>query len=289
MNTVGKILVILNLLFALAVGGFLVVDFATRTNWKAAYDKLQKEMEIAGLNQKAGVLTLSQLSKQAKDIQQARDKAEQDWNLERTMLKTERDTYKGQLEDEKDKAKAADLNHQKVLGELDAVKGELKNQQLVIQKREKYILDMEDQVRKFRGEAVAFENMFKSSQSRNESLLNLYQDLQRQMNQMKAGPAAGTKDPNAPNPPTVYVKGVVEKVHATDRKLVQISVGTDHGLKLHNTLEVYRMSPTPQYLGMIRIVETDHRQALGRYISTGLSTPRNLQEGDIVASSLGSQ
>ena len=32
MNTVGKILVVLNLVFALAAGAFMVLDFATRTN-----------------------------------------------------------------------------------------------------------------------------------------------------------------------------------------------------------------------------------------------------------------
>ena len=289
MNTVGKILVILNLLFAVAVGGFLVVDFATRQNWKLAYDKLKGEMEVANLNYGAGRQTLAQLNKQTKDLQTARDKAEQDLNEERKLLNSQIETLKLQIEDEKDKAKSADLKHQLVLGELDKLKGEVKNQQLVIAKREKYILDMEEQVRKFRGDAVAFENMFKSSQARNDFLMGRLQEVERQINQMKAGPAvAGVKDANAPNPPQVFVKGIVEKVHSNDRKLVQISVGTDHGLKLHNTLEVYRMNPRPEYLGTIRIVETDSRNAVGRLMA-GVGTPKTLQEGDIVASSLSAQ
>ena len=49
MNTIGKILVVLNLVFALLVGGFLVIDFATRSNWKKEYEKLQSEMVVAGI------------------------------------------------------------------------------------------------------------------------------------------------------------------------------------------------------------------------------------------------
>ena len=47
MNTIGKTLVILNLVFALVVGGFLVIDFATRNNWKTAYEALKREMDVA--------------------------------------------------------------------------------------------------------------------------------------------------------------------------------------------------------------------------------------------------
>ena len=45
MNTVGKILVILNFVFALVVGGFLAIDFATRTNWHKAYKALETEVK----------------------------------------------------------------------------------------------------------------------------------------------------------------------------------------------------------------------------------------------------
>jgi hypothetical protein len=46
MNTVGKILVILNFLFAVIVGAFLVVDFATRSNWQTEYKNLKAQHEV---------------------------------------------------------------------------------------------------------------------------------------------------------------------------------------------------------------------------------------------------
>ena len=50
MNTMGKILVIINFLFALVIGGFMVIDFARRTNWKAAFDNADAQLRIARNN-----------------------------------------------------------------------------------------------------------------------------------------------------------------------------------------------------------------------------------------------
>src|SRR4051812_300787 len=41
MTAFGKILIFLNLVFALLVGGLIGMVYLTRTNWKVAYDKLQ--------------------------------------------------------------------------------------------------------------------------------------------------------------------------------------------------------------------------------------------------------
>src|SRR4051812_26731486 len=46
MNTIGKILVILNFLFAIIVGVFLVIDVGLRTQWKDAYFALEREMKV---------------------------------------------------------------------------------------------------------------------------------------------------------------------------------------------------------------------------------------------------
>src|SRR5205823_4413557 len=50
MTIVGKILTILVFLMSLATGAFFVIDYTTRTNWKAAYETLQREMVVANTN-----------------------------------------------------------------------------------------------------------------------------------------------------------------------------------------------------------------------------------------------
>src|SRR4051812_49305756 len=89
MNTVGKTLVILNFLFAVIVGAFLVVDFVARANWKTAYDELKKDMVVAASSRdtyaddsgslRAQIKTLNlDIEKQRNDLldQEARAKVE---------------------------------------------------------------------------------------------------------------------------------------------------------------------------------------------------------------------
>ena len=63
-----------------------------------------------------------------------------------------------------------------------------------------------------------------------------------------------------------------------------ISIGTDHGINVGNTLEVFRIKPEPKYLGTIRIVDAQAHQAVGRLTAA----PRYgaLAKGDIVASKI---
>ncbi len=99
------------------------------------------------------------------------------------------------------------------------------------------------------------------------------------------GPRIETRYNDA-NPPNTMVKGKIEKVDPKDSSLVQISVGTDHGVNKNNTMEVFRTSPTPKYLGMVRIVDASPHHAVGRLIvPAGLSRPQ-LREGDLVWSRL---
>ena len=102
----------------------------------------------------------------------------------------------------------------------------------------------------------------------------------------KGSDGSTSKDPNGLNPPTAYVKGTILKIHADDKTLVEISIGSDHGVVKNNTLEVYRLQPRPEYLGTIRIVDARHQNSVGRLMRAGTSTVRQLQEGDIVASSI---
>ena len=88
-----------------------------------------------------------------------------------------------------------------------------------------------------------------------------------------------------PNPPAASVKGRITKIDKTDRTLVTISIGSDEGISTNNTLEVYRLQPTPQYLGRLLIRETRNHEAVGQLMKSSVQAGP-LQEGDQVASSL---
>lgn len=288
MNTIGKILVILNLIFALVVGGFLVIDFATRTNWKVAYDKMKNEMEIARLNTDVSGRTMRDLSNIGKQ-----DKAESEVLKvklvdQEKIAKAKEDMLLGQIDEANDKAKQAELKKQEYLTEKEKLKEEVKGLAATVQERENVILALQAETKKSRNEAVAQENTAKAMQSRNESLLIQIQELQRKiaLDSAGAGGANALRDPSAPNPPPTYVKGKIERVHPEDRRLVEISVGTDQGINKDHTLEVYRMSPKAEYLGMIRIKDATQHKAVGQLVRTGSSSRGALQIGDTVASTL---
>ncbi len=290
MNTIGKILVILNLVFALLVGGFLVIDFSTRTNWKASYELLKQQMEIARANSDVAGKTTQGLVTQFKRSEAEKEELKQKLVDQETVAAARFDSQKRLTDEQIEKAKDADLNAQKAIAEKERLKEEVKGLNATLAKRDTTILAIQDDNRKLRIDAVAKEQLAQATQSRNESLLNQLQEANRKLMLRDAGVGSDkslTKDPNAPNPPSTYVKGKVERVDPTDRSVVQISLGTDQGINKSHTLLVYRLVPEPQYLGMIRIVDAKEHIAVGQLIRNNVTGNRiPLREGDIVASSL---
>lgn len=289
MNIVGKTLVIINLLFALATGGFLVVDFATRTNWKKAYELLEEETKVARANYNTLVATAANADKKEKDMAKLLEDTNKKVNDLETEKKALQDTWMIKLDEAKTSAKDADLKHQQAAAEADRLKQEAKDLNDTIKKRDKFILEIQDEKARYLGEAKANEQKARSTQDRNEALLAEITRLQQKIAEVDAGAGGDKKprDPSQPNPPPVYVKGVIERIDPKDRTLVQITLGTDQGVNVNHTLEVFRFNPQPKYLGTIRIVEAFHHKAIARVVRGNLVEGRPpLQEGDRVASSL---
>src|SRR5262249_8811794 len=74
------------------------------------------------------------------------------------------------------------------------------------------------------------------------------------------------------------VRGEVRRVEG---KLVTLSVGSDTGLARGHTLEVFRLGAAPRYIGRVRIVEVEPKQAVGQ-VTGRLAVA--IQVGDKVAS-----
>jgi hypothetical protein len=145
-----------------------------------------------------------------------------------------------------------------------------------LKERETMVIELKAVVRKYKVIADESEIRAKFLQVHIETLLD---ELRGKKPALEA-----TRNPNDPNPPSVEMSSKIEKVEGT---LVQISLGTDHGLKENNTLFVYRLKPEPKYLGMIRIVDARHHISVGRLISVGKAEDRpTLNEGDLVTSKL---
>jgi hypothetical protein len=83
----------------------------------------------------------------------------------------------------------------------------------------------------------------------------------------KGGRSEEKPAPGGKNPPPQDIEGVVKKA---DGGLLLISLGSDTGLRVGHTLEVYRLDPRPQqsrYLGQVRVVEVQPTEAVCQQLS----------------------
>jgi hypothetical protein len=290
MNTVGKILVILNFVFAIIVGAFLVIDFASRSNVQADNTTLRRRNEIVTADRdtlmQENVENINKLK--AKDLQheeQSRKLRDQE-----DLAKAEKTGLENKLADKEREVETADAKLRKAVSDLEALKVAEADQKAIIKMREQTIIALQDDVNKYRTKAIANEQTANAFRDRNDQLLKEVQDLGQKLAVALAGPGAGglptVRNPNEPNPPSTFVKGKIQKVDAGG--LVQISLGTDQGVNKNNTLEVFRTQPEPKYLGMVRIVDANFNSSVGRLIVPAGATVRpQLREGDNAWSKLG--
>ncbi|MCI0380029.1 MAG: sigma-70 family RNA polymerase sigma factor [Gemmataceae bacterium] len=83
------------------------------------------------------------------------------------------------------------------------------------------------------------------------------------------------------NAPEAHVRGMVIRIDA-EKNLAEIDRGADHGLEIGHTLEVFRLQPRPEYLGVMKILQVMPQRAVGSMIK--LPSKKPLEIGDSVAS-----
>src|SRR4051794_25361171 len=110
MNTIGKILVILNLVFAVVVAGFLVIDFATRTNWKNAYEAMKREADVHKSNNNVSGKTITDSNNHANRMKAEAESAKQQLADQQTIFKSREENMQTSILDAVERAKNADLN-----------------------------------------------------------------------------------------------------------------------------------------------------------------------------------
>ena len=287
MNTVGKTLVILNFLFAVIVGGFLVVDFTTRSDWKAAYKSLNDQVTVLKADRDTAVDSMNPLINKNKELETKLENLKKDMDDQAVKAKADQLKFEGQLLDTKIELDDARLSLTKARTDVERLKVAEADLRGIVKEREAKILDLQDKNAKLGVAAIASEQKAVTAAERNQELLKQVQDLTAQMNQIKLAGATGqvpgitVKTGTTLNPPPTLVKGKIERVDPADKTLVEISLGTDQGVNKNNTLEVFRTSPEPKYLGVVRIVDANFNKSVGRLIvAPGTTVRPQLQVGD---------
>jgi len=287
MNTVGKTLVILNFVFALIVGGLLVFDVALRNQWKERYETLLREAKVLEVARQQDQKIMQKLTADLRGANIDKETTLQKMSDNDKLYEINERTLRDEKQDLENKLKNADLT----VAQAQKAKARLTQEVAVlygtIKDREFNIVKLEGDVKKYRIEAQNYESIARARQTQNENLLEQIRDLTRDLARIQSGVSPDSMvilDPTRPNPPAVKIDGKIERV---DGDLVQLSLGTDHGLNKNNTLDVYRMQPEAKYLGMIRIIDAKHQSSVGRIVQTGNVGFRPvLKQGDLVASKI---
>jgi Skp family chaperone for outer membrane proteins len=287
MTGLGKILVFMNLVFSLLAGILIIQVFATRTSWKSAYDKLSGFYTVS----EAHVKTLQDdvnAVKQAKDeeIKKQKDavaagKAEIDRltvlvDAGKNELATAREQYQQQRNNSTTSNEELQRRQQETAALMDR-----------INKASTTVAELQKTLKQTVDEKMQAVINFNSEHDRNVRLLDNFKQVSQKADLLEkklASLGASAKDVTiSRNPPPEDVEGVILD---TDAKtgLVTISIGSDSGINIGNTLEVFRIKPEPKYLGTIKILDSQAHQAVGRLTAPPRYGP--LAKGDIVATKI---
>jgi len=282
MTVLGKILVFVNLVFSVVVGGLVVVVFTARTNYAVA---LQAEKDQRKLDQgavQAKIREVDQLridlKKENTDLAGKLAKLEAELATQVAVNASIRDKIGSEVGDD---------------AKENAIKTAVKREVDVARAGEQAMKKrFEDAVEK--NTALVKENSrltqdTLTAQIEAKSLQERLDNLEKQYkyfvaNYAKNGGNSGGQvgAPGGPpkNPPAEKIEGQVVKMNAG---LLQLSAGSDAGLKVGHTLELFRLDPKPQYLGLVRITDIEAKVAVAVPVGKLLAEP---QAGDQFASQI---
>lgn len=283
MGVLGKILVFINLVFSLLTAGLIIVVFSTRTNWKEANSKLEQNVQIVRAAAKAEVDAADEKIRQ-------KDAEVKALEREKKVAESAKGDTEAKLKKAIDDANAWERTHQGILTNVDAVTQELTRRktevealQKLMSDRDKKISDIDLQMAKLRDEKVQFEIQYKSAKEKIASLMSTNESLVRENAQLKAQLGTSTSTPATPTTKTAPPEDVRGTVKRVQGDLATLSIGSDAGVNVNNVLQVYRQTPTPEYLGTVTILAVTPTEAVGR-----LAGPKRSQVkvSDEVASQL---
>src|SRR5262249_31956441 len=114
MNTMGKILVFIILLLSLATAGFHVIDAAVRTNWQAAYEKMEENAKAARANADAARSSYEALAKKYEALEDRQKKSAEFFDVKQKELQAKYDAKEAEY------LKQVELSEKASAGELAA-------------------------------------------------------------------------------------------------------------------------------------------------------------------------
>ncbi len=287
MTIPGKILVFANLVLACVTAWFIAMTFTKDVNWKEATDQYKRQYDVVVAD--AHSLHDNDLQRiKAKDAEKDQLQKQIDAaQMEKTNLTSQITSLKAtqtQLQDQKEQMQA---NLSSMQAQVARVQQQLAQMQQAVDKKSGELIALQKQMQDVRDEAVSKEIAYSQERKLNSKLRAENEQITQENARLKqngpAGNASSRVETFAAKPPPEDVDGVITDVE-THEGLVTLSIGSDNGLSRGQTMEVYRLSPKPEYVGMIRILQTHPHEAVAKAILPLRAGP--IRKGDQVAARL---
>jgi hypothetical protein len=260
MTALGKILVFVNLVFSLLTAGLIVMVYTTRTNWASAFAKQTATVGIlraqADAEFAAAEKTLKE--KEAEFQRVTREKQEQTTLL--TNAKNDLAAAQQQIAQLQTVSGSSDSVKQAQAEELKRRSDEVQKLTGLVTDREQKIHEIDQQMSKLRSERVAYQIQYESAKARNEELLKQIQAKDQELAQLRS-PGRGTATTQAVTPVPENFRGTIKAIQGD---LATITPGSDAGAAVGSELQVFRLSPKPEYLGTLLIRAVTPHEAVGQ-------------------------
>lgn len=264
MTIIGKLLVFMVLLLSLVWNGLVVNAYVTRSNWAAEAKKYQGKAVEAADSANAMRKLVDAEREAAEDAKRViREDRDQLYTRYAALEKQYADLNKA-YQDKLDAEKAIggtqnqlQANHKSLLEQVD-------NLTKLLQDKEKAITDMTLTTERSVAAKVKADLEAAAQQQRAERLYEQYQKLQEDFTEAKSGSrgALSGLDPKAKAP-----AGFRGTIRSRDGDFVSFTPGVDAGLQKGTTLTVFRLTPTPKYIGKIKVIQVDPKEGVGQFVA----------------------
>jgi len=255
MNLIGKIFVVLIFVMSLVFMAFAVAVYGTHQNWKKAAADLdvKRKSAVAELQKAQDEKTAleTEIEKERTAIRQALAKLETERNelqVQRDELVKQRDALMIKDKEAVAALDSAQQNLGKLTTEVEGLRGDIRDAQGQRDKHFSRVVELTDQIHQAQGELKRLE----------ERRIQLAAQVAAQGQVLTAHGL--TKDTPVDGLPP-QVRGKVLAINRDD--MIEISLGSDDGLRPGHTLEVFRGS---KYLGRLEVLHATPDRAVGKVL-----------------------
>jgi hypothetical protein len=281
MTFVGRILVIVIMIFSVIFLGIATVVFSTSKNWARATQDERKKVEDFKKKLADAQAGKDAASKELEVAKGSFDGLAKGLNGRIATLEADNKHDIEQITAVRGQLATALQNEKAVVAEVEARRKEtnlLRDQKAAVEKQANefklHEAELNDRIREL-------ERMLETATKNNADLRDRVVRFSTLLRQNGLSDDI-TQIRGVESPPPV--EGEVKRVDPTNRR-VEISIGSDDGLVPGQEFLVYRMKPRPEFVAKISIISVESDQAVGVVVGRTYQG-KKIAKGDTVASSL---